>query len=1186
MSSMIRKSVGDLPSSTANFSYAQAAKGRSSSLHSSAPATGPDPTVKESMPTIPTKSTTQLETLKSPENQKTDSDGHKENEELRSDNIGEKTTTVIDTQSNDMSTSEHERHPQSPASRTSASNVVTPSVARSEKEVEISPTQPNPTDLPWDSFSQTSNKTDKASQPSTADPDKEHEKDEWKETQSAFVAAPVPAVNVWQQRKEAQAAKAKAMAQSSAQSSPGSKAPPTLEKSNEKSAASNKPPTGDKGSDVARADSKRRGRTGPNESGITESEGAASQSMPRTRNSISGKPKDDVFKKPLPRQRSSPEKERVRDGSAPQAPPPVADSMSWPTPESAKDEERRKAQGKNEKSDKERNNATGTKPHGKEKWTPVPYTPTVVFETQLSPRGPMRPGRGGRDAGRGRGHFANGSVSGERAFSGPGTPVMGAGTEDPGTRGRGDSNATKPTPSSIKSPKRAVSAGPQVGREQRKSVSMPSASEKRKEPETASSKNAATNSPRRVSIPPQGVQGAQGSQGESNLKARQEPRQQTRGESGTQLTVITGGPERSNSTAHDNHTQTKSAGYDRRGEGPSRYHDHPREVGHHGTQRERGDARLGQGRGGFRGGRGGGGNGFSSTAQHPSSTFSNGAQPHNSNSSSFVAPKNPAFNPYNQHQHGRQVNDSRYAPGPPPHPRTNRRESHSPSRPTSTAFSRYTGIPNAHQQISPIQTQMGPMYEYQALQAMSAMPYTPYVEQYSVLSMVSMQLEYYFSVDNLCKDMFLRKHMDSQGFVFLNVIANFNRIRNLTQDIELLRVACYQSRTIEFVQGSDGLDRVRRREGWQQWLLAMEERDPSVRTDGLGQPQRVPRDDAQEIDPHQVGSSRQSISSNEMPRDHDHTVNNPPHSTHSGPASNVAPSSNAPSRNGATNGDSKTTHPTLSASVPEFSPKIPFPSSQVDIPLNGSRVADTFSDREVDNLVLVVRNPTESDMPPPLIAARTFSNGSIDQKTLADSFGEHPSGPEGRRNGPHEGYEEPNSQANSPKKPKSPSSPPRVFWMKDCENPTGSLPDNVYYEHYISIRNNALRQRELSIDGVIHRDMIVLYQFWSHFLVRNFNTRMYNEFHCLALVDHFERHSDVGLRHLVQYYDVSINGPKTVSDTLAKHFVELVAAEERSDDRIAFNKLKLALQNGDLNLKTRRKIEDLLGEDLKLQLTQ
>lgn len=45
---------------------------------------------------------------------------------------------------------------------------------------------------------------------------------------------------------------------------------------------------------------------------------------------------------------------------------------------------------------------------------------------------------------------------------------------------------------------------------------------------------------------------------------------------------------------------------------------------------------------------------------------------------------------------------------------------------------------------------------------------------------------YYFSVENLCKDLYLRNKMDADGFVSLAEIANFNRIRQITQDIRLV----------------------------------------------------------------------------------------------------------------------------------------------------------------------------------------------------------------------------------------------------------------------------------------------------------------------------------------------------------------------------------------------------------------
>src|SRR3954452_3998629 len=92
--------------------------------------------------------------------------------------------------------------------------------------------------------------------------------------------------------------------------------------------------------------------------------------------------------------------------------------------------------------------------------------------------------------------------------------------------------------------------------------------------------------------------------------------------------------------------------------------------------------------------------------------------------------------------------------------------------------------------------------------------------------------EYYFSIDNLCKDMFLRNNMDSQGYVLLSVIADFNRIKALTEDMDLLRHVCGQLKNIEYRPGEDGVDRLRRKEGWEQWIRPMSERAPSAQNDG------------------------------------------------------------------------------------------------------------------------------------------------------------------------------------------------------------------------------------------------------------------------------------------------------------------------------------------------------------------
>ncbi|KAF8519428.1 hypothetical protein JB92DRAFT_2710844 [Gautieria morchelliformis] len=73
------------------------------------------------------------------------------------------------------------------------------------------------------------------------------------------------------------------------------------------------------------------------------------------------------------------------------------------------------------------------------------------------------------------------------------------------------------------------------------------------------------------------------------------------------------------------------------------------------------------------------------------------------------------------------------------------------------------------------------------------------------------QIEYYFSVQNLCVDFWLRKQMDNRGWVPISVIASFNRVRQLTYDVGLVRDVMGLSILVE-VQG----DKVRLRD--RQWV--------------------------------------------------------------------------------------------------------------------------------------------------------------------------------------------------------------------------------------------------------------------------------------------------------------------------------------------------------------------------------
>jgi len=62
------------------------------------------------------------------------------------------------------------------------------------------------------------------------------------------------------------------------------------------------------------------------------------------------------------------------------------------------------------------------------------------------------------------------------------------------------------------------------------------------------------------------------------------------------------------------------------------------------------------------------------------------------------------------------------------------------------------------------------------------------------------QVEYYFSVENLCRDVYLRHKMDSHGFVLLEEIIQFNRIRHLNAPLSVVLRAVQTSPKLEVLQ--------------------------------------------------------------------------------------------------------------------------------------------------------------------------------------------------------------------------------------------------------------------------------------------------------------------------------------------------------------------------------------------------
>jgi len=79
------------------------------------------------------------------------------------------------------------------------------------------------------------------------------------------------------------------------------------------------------------------------------------------------------------------------------------------------------------------------------------------------------------------------------------------------------------------------------------------------------------------------------------------------------------------------------------------------------------------------------------------------------------------------------------------------------------------------------------------------------------------QIEYYFSVENLTRDEFIRHKMDAQGYLPISLIASFHRVQNLTQDVAMIITALKESKSVELSE--NGL-KARPRDNPLEWPLS------------------------------------------------------------------------------------------------------------------------------------------------------------------------------------------------------------------------------------------------------------------------------------------------------------------------------------------------------------------------------
>ncbi|XP_065855919.1 la-related protein 1C [Euphorbia lathyris] len=166
----------------------------------------------------------------------------------------------------------------------------------------------------------------------------------------------------------------------------------------------------------------------------------------------------------------------------------------------------------------------------------------------------------------------------------------------------------------------------------------------------------------------------------------------------------------------------------------------------------------------------------------------------------------------------------RHPPPPPPPPSTSPFMGPPPVR----AFGNPIGF---HELAPPMYYVAGPPDPLRGVPFVAPIPHAMYfpAPDIQLHSKIVHQIDYYFSNENLIRDTFLRQNMDDQGFVPVKLIAGFNKVSYLTDNIQLILDAIRNSTIVE-VQG----DKVRRRNDWMRWMM------PSVQyPNGPGAPSVV-----------------------------------------------------------------------------------------------------------------------------------------------------------------------------------------------------------------------------------------------------------------------------------------------------------------------------------------------------------
>ncbi|KAI6217804.1 La-related protein 1 [Aphelenchoides besseyi] len=149
-------------------------------------------------------------------------------------------------------------------------------------------------------------------------------------------------------------------------------------------------------------------------------------------------------------------------------------------------------------------------------------------------------------------------------------------------------------------------------------------------------------------------------------------------------------------------------------------------------------------------------------------------------------------------------------------------------------------------------------------------PPLPEIRSDEMKEILCKQIEYYFSVDNLQKDFFLRRRMDKQGFLPLSLISSFPRVSQVTRDLNVIAMALMDSEKVELDHTKQ---RVRTRFNPEMWPMELQTQfsgEVSPRVDGHGREEFDQQHHPLHITPPaSTQPEQQAPSSKEEPKKHE-----------------------------------------------------------------------------------------------------------------------------------------------------------------------------------------------------------------------------------------------------------------------------------------------------------------------------